>query len=430
MTDTDELNLWYEQQLVGYIWRNDLDRIGFRYDNAWLKDESRFAISLQLPLREDEFSPDEGIAHRFFANLLPEGQARTNIVSSLKIPDSDFALLKEIGGECAGAFTILPYTSAPIPVEDWKYVILSKERLQALIKRQGQIYNLRQSDRSHIRLSLAGAQDKCPVLIKNGDFLIPENEAPTSHILKFQIADLSHVPAYETLLIRLAHSLGLPTVEVELQVLDGLPAEKPGDSFIIIKRYDRYQDEEGIIHRLHQEDFCQALGYGFEKKYQGDGGPAFADCMDLIKTRSDEPAIDAEFLLKWQIFNLLAGNSDGHAKNLSLVYSGGNSLRLALFYDLVCTRAIENIDTSLAFAIGGERDPGQINKKHWSDFAEETDTNQRFLLGLVKEQAEQILDTFPAVLQGFYDDYGPYEALQRVEQVVSNQCRRTLKDLN
>lgn len=128
MTDLDELNLWHEQQLVGYIWRNDLDRIGFCYDKDWLTSQSPFPLSLKLPLREKEYSPDVGVAHRFFANLLPEGQARTNIVSSLNISNSDFALLKAIGGECAGAFNILPCTSVPVSSCDWKYEPLSEER--------------------------------------------------------------------------------------------------------------------------------------------------------------------------------------------------------------------------------------------------------------------------------------------------------------
>jgi serine/threonine-protein kinase HipA len=229
--------------------------------------------------------------------------------------------------------------------------------------------------------------------------------------------------------MKLAQSLELPVAEIELCALDGSPADNPEQSFVVIKRYDRVQNDTGNIRRLHQEDFCQALGYGYEKKYQFDGGPAFSDCLNLIKEKSSEPATDLELLLKWQIFNLLAGNSDGHAKNISLLYSEENSLRLAPFYDLVCTRAIEKIDTKLAFAIGEQYDPGQINQNDWSAFATENDINQRFLFNLVIEQAEQIQDALPSVIQKFKDDYGGYEALQRVEQVINNQCKRTLKSL-
>lgn len=430
MTDLDELNLWYEQQLVGYLWRNDLDRIGFRYDNDWLANQPQFPISIQLPLTENEFSPDTGIAHRFFANLLPEGRARSNIVSSLHISNSDFALLKAIGGECAGAFNILPCTSVPVPPNDWKYAPLCEERLQTLIQRRGQIFRFGETDGVPIRMSLAGAQDKCPVLIKDGQWYLPENDAPTSHILKFQISGFNHVPAFETVLTRLARSLGLPTVDIELRALAGLPADNPASSFVVIKRYDRYQDDAGRNRRLHQEDFCQALGYGYEKKYQAEGGPGFSDCLNLIRDVSDEPALDAPNLIGWQIFNVLAGNSDGHAKNLSLLYTAGNSVRLAPFYDLVCTRALRHVDTNLAFAVGGQYKPGDINKRNWTGFARENDIGERYLFGLIKRQAEQIMDTMAKVFARFTEEYGAYEALQRVKTVIDSQCRRTLKEMN
>jgi hypothetical protein len=45
-------------------------------------------------------------------------------------------------------------------------------------------------------------------------------------------------------------------------------------------------------------------------------------------------------LLHWHIGNVLFGNADGHAKNLSLVYRDGGC-RLAPFHDLVCTAIYE-----------------------------------------------------------------------------------------
>lgn len=430
MTDVNTLNLWYEQQLVGNLWNNDLDRIGFRYSENWLKSQSRFPISLRLPLQEEDFSSDGKTAHRFFSNLLPEGQARTNIISSLRIPNSDFSLLKAIGGECAGAFNILPHMLEPELRENWEYTSFTGERLEALVTQRGQGFSFRNSKNEPIRMSLAGAQNKCPILVRGGDYFLPKNEAPTTHILKFQTANFSHVPAYETILMKLAKSVGMLVASIELRGLNGLPGNNPHESFVEIQRYDRVSDDEGNIHRLHQEDFCQALGYGYEEKYQADGGPSFSDCLNLIREKSDEPTIDAEALINWQIFNLLAGNSDGHAKNLSILYSNDNSLSLAPFYDLLCTRAIKGIASDLAFSIGGEYNPGNIYKQNWEEFAKELDISLRFLLNTVGDLIEKVLDTLPEVMQEFKDSYGEYNALQRVEQVIRSQCRRTRTSLN
>lgn len=39
-------------------------------------------------------------------------------------------------------------------------------------------------------------------------------------------------------------------------------------SLLLIERYDRIVDNQGQRRRLHQEDFCQALGVVSEMKYQ------------------------------------------------------------------------------------------------------------------------------------------------------------------
>jgi serine/threonine-protein kinase HipA len=212
-----------------------------------------------------------------------------------------------------------------------------------LVARRGQVYTW--STRERPRLSLAGAQDKCPVMLRDGHYLLPRQESPSSHILKFELADYRHLPAYETFTTQLAKTIGLTVVDIRLQSI--------GEThYALIERYDRLLNDNGEIQRLHQEDFCQALGYGHERKYQEDGGPDFAQCYRLVQDVSSDPANDLLSLLRWQIFNVLAGNSDGHAKNLSLLYLTNGEIRLTPFYDLVCTRAIERIDYHLAFAVG------------------------------------------------------------------------------
>ncbi|HBC56703.1 MAG TPA: kinase, partial [Gammaproteobacteria bacterium] len=91
MLDPDGLNVWSDQQLVGYLWRNTQGLIGFRYEEEWLA-QGEFAISHTLPLQQEDFTPEDSLAHRFFANLLPEGGVRDQIVRDLKIANTDFDL--------------------------------------------------------------------------------------------------------------------------------------------------------------------------------------------------------------------------------------------------------------------------------------------------------------------------------------------------
>jgi len=114
MIDLDSLNVWNDQRLVGHLWRNPIGAIGFSYAPEWLSRDG-FRVSHTLPCGSHDFTPEEGIAHRFFANLLPEGGVREQIVRDLKISNTDFNLLRAIGGECAGALSILPVEQQPPP---------------------------------------------------------------------------------------------------------------------------------------------------------------------------------------------------------------------------------------------------------------------------------------------------------------------------
>lgn len=69
--------------------------MGFRYDQEWIADNG-FAASHSLPLATDEFTPEDGVAHRFFANLLPEEGVRDHVVRYLRLPNTDFDLLRAI----------------------------------------------------------------------------------------------------------------------------------------------------------------------------------------------------------------------------------------------------------------------------------------------------------------------------------------------
>lgn len=417
MIDPDALNVWHEQRLAGRLWRNTAGAIGFRYDPDWITGGG-LAVSCSLPLAGREFAPEDGIAHRFFANLLPEGAVRERIARDLKLPNTDFDLLRAIGGECAGALSILAGDRQPSA--ERRYRPLTEKDLADLAARRGQIYAAWPAD-ERPRMSLAGAQDKCPVLVRDDRYFLPLREAPSSHILKFELADYRHLPAYETFTTQLAAAIGLPVADVDLRAVRQT-------RYIQITRYDRVPDAHGEVRRLHQEDFCQALGYGHEKKYQEHGGPSFAQCYRLVQEASSEPAIDAQHLLRWQIFNVLAGNSDGHAKNLALLHLPDDAnrprIRLAPFYDLLCTRAIKRIDYHLAFDVGGERNPSVITPARWETLARTCDVRPQFLGNLVRETAAGLQERLGPVRKAFEARYGDYPALQRIERIVTQQCRR------
>ena len=387
--------------------------MGFRYDAEWAANG--FAISQQMPLDQQEFSPAGGTAHRFFANLLPEGDARSTLARTLGVPNADFDLLYRLGGECAGALCLLPAGQQPERA-NWQYGELAEHELAQLALRRG--FGQSTDVRHRPRLSLAGAQHKCPVLFRHGRCLLPLDEAASTHILKFELANFRNVPLYETFTTALARAASLPVVDIDWRTVRR-------HRYAIVARFDRRVDVNGDVHRSHQEDFCQALGYSHAHKYEVDRGPTFADCLRLLRETSTDPAIDMANLLRWQAFNWLAGNADGHAKNLALLYADtDNTVRLAPFYDLVCTAAIPRLSRNMAMSVGGESDPGEITVDHWRALATDCGVRPQFVEELVRTLAQRLDGAVGESRARFEERYGAAPALQRIEQVVARRCRR------
>lgn len=420
--DSDaRLRVWHEDRLVGRLWRNAANEIGFQYCDEWLHSDDKFAVSASLPLSREPCQPEDALAHRFFANLLPEGVAREHIVRDLKLTNSDFVLLRTIGGECAGALSILPEDREPArPVWPEAYEELTEAGLQELVSRNGRIYgNSHVGAAARPRFSLAGVQGKCPVFVHEERMFLPRGDAPSSHILKFAMPGYRHGPAYEALLTDLARRVGLSVAKVEFRRIN---AKGRSHEYLVIERYDREITSNGA-RRLRQEDFCQALGLGGERKREEDGGVSFAQCYRLLCEASSEPALDATQLLRWLIFNYLAGNSDGHAKNLSLLYHPDNTVRLAPFYDLACTQALDKVDPRLAFAVGGERTPGNIKAGHWRQQAVALGIKPGYLRTLLDEMTRRVQQELKPAIEAFQEKHGACPPLQRVVQLAQRQCR-------
>ena len=106
------------------------------------------------------------------------------------------------------------------------------------------------------------------------------------------------------------------------------------------------------------------------------------------------------------------------------------AVRLAPFYDLVCTRAIERIDQKLALAIGGEHTPGNIQTTQWQRLAAALDIKFSYLQTLVIETAERVRQEADPAIEAFQQKHGEYPALQRVIHVIKRQCRKLEYSLN
>ena len=385
----------------------------FTYHPDYLAASTPVPLSFSLPLRENAYQG--AVVRNWFCNLLPEGGVRDAITARLRIaPRDDFALLAAIGGECAGAVSIQPLRpGAERPHEE-------DSDLETLLHLQGEdagegAFALLGAP---LRLSLAGAQDKLAVIAgPDGRLRLPCRGELSTHILKPGSGRFHGLRDLEALGLGLARTIGLPVAASALVDVLGRPA-------LLIERYDRAPDAGGI-QRLHQEDFCQALGYPGEMKYESQGGPGLARFSALIRQLGLGPGA-LQGLLDWTVFNALIGNADAHAKNLALLCDRQGRRRLAPFYDLVPTVVLPRslIDRAPALRIGAAASVEEITAADWRSFASGSQYAPGFVLKRVSGMADELLRCINSVADQLVEQGGDAARMARNTQLIGANIRR------
>ncbi len=399
------LNVHYDGEFVGQLIQDDGGQMTFKYDASWLGKPEPIALSRSLPLREETFTQKE--CRGFFGGTLPEEDNRKVIARILGISDkNDFAMLEQIGGECAGAISFLP-EDEKIPEGDDRYRDLADDDLTNLLRELPRRPLMAGED--GIRLSLAGVQDKIAVRIDDGKISIPRGSAPSSHVLKPAIDTYEGVVFNEAFCMALARACGLNAARVDIGKVEDI-------DYLLAERYDRIRDGEENIQRLHQEDFCQALGIPSEIKYQSEGGPSLAVCFDLIRDASSAPAPDLIALLDAVIFNLLIGNHDAHAKNFSLLYMPDRSIRLAPLYDLVSTVYYEELTDKMAMKIGKQPRSALIHPKDIDQFAADASLGAALARARIPALVDRLLEEIPGIDK-------PNPVSEDVAKLIEERCK-------
>jgi serine/threonine-protein kinase HipA len=410
-----DLIVCYGATTVGTLRADTERRFCFRYQPDWLSRRDTFPISISLPLRSEEFVG--GPAHTFFANLLPEGGVRQAVTRRLGISESnDLELLRAIGGECAGALSILPAENAPQEPAS-EYELFAAKRIQSLIT--GDTVPLLVGGPT-TRLSLAGAQDKVPVAVFDEQLYLPLAGSPSSHILKLPNPRYPNLPVNEAFVLGLAAAAGLRCVCAEL-----VTTTKPAS--LLVERYDRIRASREIT-RLHQEDICQALGIGPFQKYEKEGGPTLVQVIEVIRDHVSKPLRDVTRVLEWQIFNVVVGNADGHGKNLSLLYAEDGAT-LAPFYDLVSTREYAGLDRNLAMSVGGRFNADEITRGQWEALAEGIGMSRQGLARIVEELLDRVSSALKTWRSTFRSQHGNVAVLQTLPRRIGRQSQRISRQL-
>lgn len=371
----DALDIFRAGEKIGTLFNERPLR--FEYAAAWRNSADATPVDPDMKL--SVASHVGAVVEAYFENLLPEARVREALQIRFQTT-TIFGLLKATRGDTAGDLVLLPAGELPAVPE---YRAASWEEIGASINSPAAAYANDQPG-DGLRISLAGAQTKTSLLLyADGTPAIPLGSSPSTHIIKPDIKGMDDVwcsALNETLVMKLGAAVGIGVADASYQ---------PVIKACVVGRYDRVQQADGRILRLHQLDLCQLDGKPSTIKYETDGGPGLARCYRIMR-ENGVPASDLKRLLQWVFFNLYVGNHDGHAKNLSLYYPSEGGVRLAPFYDLLSTSLYAGLSRKFAFKLGGENLPGKMDRDCIERMCAELGVRPGYALKLSDEVAEKI----------------------------------------
>ena len=424
--------IWFDALEVGQIEVAADGSLTLHYAEPWLQTAGTFPLSVTMPVRAEPYCSET--LSPWLANLLPEEEQLAGLTRALGIDQADvLALLQEIGGDTAGAFSF----GVPTDRSRWSYLPLTQlyrtDDPEEALERHFEDLARRPLlvGEEGVRQSLAGGQKKsalsvlgpdgAPVLRlpQIGDTLaVPRNGAPSTLIVKPDNPHLPGITENEVWCLRMAQAMGIDAAQATI-----LHASKR--TAIAVLRYDRRLGRAGQINRLHQEDFAQANGLPPGRKYERGTRPGL-DLKTLLATARHFSAKDALALLDQVIFNILVANTDAHAKNYSLLLPVGAAPSLAPLYDVSSVLPWPHVVQSYAQNIADKRrTPNMIAGRHWEAIARANG----YRPSDVKTRVRQLVDALVAkrvavsaevaALPGASDGY----VVQTAEAVEANALR-------
>lgn len=317
---------------------------------------------MSMPVSNRTFG--EPVVRPYLMGLLPDDPAvRRDLGRRLGVSgENPFALLGHVGLDCPGAVQVCDESLSSPSARGEGLVEVSHAEIAARLSEGRTSAGMRwEAEREH--WSLGGQQSKFALRREGDRWFSCEGAAATTHILKPGIPDLRLEALNEFLCLRLARACGIPAARVEYAVFDGEPA-------IVVERYDRMRDSTGGVARLHQEDFCQALGVLPQSKYPEDGGPSAGDVIGLLRRTGAPAASNLAAFMKMLFFNYLIGAPDAHAKNYSLLLDR-DAAYLAPLYDVASALPYARRweDVRLAMGIAGENRVARLSARRLGRFA-------------------------------------------------------------
>jgi serine/threonine-protein kinase HipA len=377
---------------VGNIYQASSGALRFAYLEEWRNSKHAYPLSLSMPLTAQEHR-HEAIGS-FLWGLLPDNQRTLDQYGRIfgVSARNPVALLSHLGADCAGAVQFAP----PETADELEGSASRKGAIDWLTEKEvgEELKTVREqgipgaSLRTVGQFSLAGAQPKIALLEEDGKWGRPTGRIPTNRILKPPSGEFRGFAENEHFCLELAASLELGSVKSRV-------IRFAGEVAMVVDRFDR-AIHRGAWVRIHQEDFCQALGVMPTQKYENEGGPGIPDLIALLQEASTKPDDDVARFIRATALNWVLAATDAHAKNYALLHND-RGVRLAPFYDILSYLPYADAElhrVKLAMRIGREYLVRRVHRRSWSDLANECRLSER----TVVENVLAVLEALPGAI--------------------------------
>lgn len=375
------------------------------YQYRWSSPRRRWTSSASggppvlVPADGEQARLKRGRSEHFWTGSCQKGRFANEVARRVGVPTYDImGLLEQVGRECAGAIQLLPPGMTPdvghleplsdsevteliaeLPVRDWEDALAQ-------------------------HASLAGLQDKILLTKTAEGWAWPVDGAASTHIVKPQPlgSPLDTLVLSEHWAMSVACSAGIKVAETRIQTFAGREA-------IVVTRYDREGGQ-----RIHQEDFCQALGLAPDDKYETDrkGPSRFSQIAHVARRGVSDPNDFRIALLRAVTFNVVIGSGDSHSKNYSLLISRTGEVSLAPLYDVAPTLHLNENYKNSGQLIGSRI---RLDRITGADLVEEARS-----WGMTVDDATEVVSE---TVQAIVEEIGEAPVPPRLEKVVASLLR-------
>lgn len=406
-----ELNVYLDGTPMGILVQTGRGDLQFSYEDGYLKRPNPTPLSMSMPTASQSYRGKR--VRAYLDNLLPDNiGVRQEWGRRYGISHRNpFALLEHVGRDTPGAVQMLPpgkdSNDAAQRTGDVEW--LTESDVHGVIRELAQHGDDWNPGRYGGRWSLSGGQAKIALYrnAETGQWGIPRDSTPTTHIIKPALPDHAKHHVNQVLCMKAARHLGMDTAEIEM-IDDG------DTRAVVMGRYDRRRGPDGRLVRLHQEDICQALSVMAEKKYQSDGGPGVAEISDLFRSlQPQDREYSRKAFFRALAYNVAIGGTDAHAKNYSMMLAGHRA-RLAPLYDIGSAAPQPQVSyLHSAMKVGKKWRMLEVWDDDWRSVASRIGLDQDEALNLVSEIHEQL----PKALEKARDEL-PESVQQEADRVA------------